>query len=180
MENSVRNNRSPSHKCPPRRTTSILSSRNYRKHNKGRLNEIAQADPVWAHLAGQIEALTWAQTPRPKEGRRSPPRPRLSESSGSRWPEADSWVIQRRCPNVSTPRHSPRHVGPVGRWGTHYHNWFGKKRTTRPSGLLIEPIGGDILFLALIPQRFPSHLEVARPSLGTQSGAVNYHSAENS
>ena len=29
---------------------------------KGRLNEIAQADPVWAHLAGQIEALTWAQT----------------------------------------------------------------------------------------------------------------------
>ena len=31
---------------------------------QGRLNEIAQADPVWAHLAGQIEALTWAQ----KEG----------------------------------------------------------------------------------------------------------------
>ena len=29
---------------------------------KGRLNEIAQADPVWAHLAGQIEALRWAQT----------------------------------------------------------------------------------------------------------------------
>ncbi len=29
---------------------------------QGRLNEIAQADPVWAHLAGQIEALTWAQT----------------------------------------------------------------------------------------------------------------------
>ena len=29
---------------------------------KGRLNEIAQADPVWAHLAGLIEALTWAQT----------------------------------------------------------------------------------------------------------------------
>jgi len=31
---------------------------------QGRLNEIAQADPVWAHLAGQIEALRWAQ----KEG----------------------------------------------------------------------------------------------------------------
>jgi len=29
---------------------------------QGRLNEIAQADPVWAHLAGQIEALRWAQT----------------------------------------------------------------------------------------------------------------------
>ena len=31
---------------------------------QGRLNEIAQADPVWEHLAGQIEALRWAQ----KEG----------------------------------------------------------------------------------------------------------------
>ena len=31
---------------------------------QGRLNEIAQAAPVWAHLAGQIEALRWAQ----KEG----------------------------------------------------------------------------------------------------------------
>jgi hypothetical protein len=29
---------------------------------QGRLNEIAQADPVWAHMAGQIEALRWAQT----------------------------------------------------------------------------------------------------------------------
>ena len=29
---------------------------------KGRLNEIAQADPVWVHMAGQIEALRWAQT----------------------------------------------------------------------------------------------------------------------
>ena len=29
---------------------------------QGRLNEIAQADPVWAHLAGQVEALTWART----------------------------------------------------------------------------------------------------------------------
>ena len=29
---------------------------------QGRLNEIAQADPVWAHLAGQIEVLRWAQT----------------------------------------------------------------------------------------------------------------------
>ena len=29
---------------------------------QGRLNEIAQADPVWAHLSGQIEALRWAQT----------------------------------------------------------------------------------------------------------------------
>ena len=29
---------------------------------KGRLNEIAQADPVWAQMAGQIEALRWAQT----------------------------------------------------------------------------------------------------------------------
>ena len=27
-----------------------------------RLSEIAQADSAWAHLAGQIEALTWAQT----------------------------------------------------------------------------------------------------------------------
>ena len=26
-----------------------------------RLNELAQADSVWAHLGGQIEALTWAQ-----------------------------------------------------------------------------------------------------------------------
>ena len=25
-------------------------------------SKLAQADPVWAHLAGQIEALTWAQT----------------------------------------------------------------------------------------------------------------------
>ena len=29
---------------------------------QGRLNEMAQADPVWAHMAGQIEALRWAQT----------------------------------------------------------------------------------------------------------------------
>ena len=29
---------------------------------QGRLNEIAQADPVWAHLAGQIEALRWTKT----------------------------------------------------------------------------------------------------------------------
>ena len=29
---------------------------------QGRLNEIAQADPVWAHMAGQSEALRWAQT----------------------------------------------------------------------------------------------------------------------
>ena len=35
---------------------------------QGRLNEIAQADPVWAHLAGQIEALRWAQTEGPKNG----------------------------------------------------------------------------------------------------------------
>ena len=27
-----------------------------------RMNEIAQGEPVWCHLAGQIEALTWAQT----------------------------------------------------------------------------------------------------------------------
>ncbi len=33
-----------------------------REAQQGRLNEIAQADPVWAHLAGQIEALRWAQT----------------------------------------------------------------------------------------------------------------------
>ena len=35
---------------------------------QGRLNEIAQADPVWAHLAGQIEALRWAQTEGSKNG----------------------------------------------------------------------------------------------------------------
>jgi hypothetical protein len=35
---------------------------------QGRLNEIAQADPVWAHLAGQIEALLWAQTEGSKNG----------------------------------------------------------------------------------------------------------------
>ena len=28
---------------------------------QGRLNEIAQADHVWAHMAGQVEALRWAQ-----------------------------------------------------------------------------------------------------------------------
>ena len=33
-----------------------------------RLNEIAQADSVWAHLAGQIEALTWAQTGESENG----------------------------------------------------------------------------------------------------------------
>ena len=33
-----------------------------REAQQGRLNEIAQADPVWAHMAGQIEALRWAQT----------------------------------------------------------------------------------------------------------------------
>ncbi len=33
-----------------------------REAQQGRLNEIAQADPVWAHLACQIEALRWAQT----------------------------------------------------------------------------------------------------------------------
>ena len=27
-----------------------------------RLNELAQSDSVWAHLAGQIEALNWAQS----------------------------------------------------------------------------------------------------------------------
>ena len=35
---------------------------------QGRLNEIAQADPVWAHMAGQIEALRWAQTEGSKNG----------------------------------------------------------------------------------------------------------------
>ena len=35
---------------------------------QGRLNEIAQADPVWAHLAGQIDALRWAQTEGSKNG----------------------------------------------------------------------------------------------------------------
>ena len=33
-----------------------------REAQQRRLNEIAQTDPVWCHLAGQIEALTWAQT----------------------------------------------------------------------------------------------------------------------
>ena len=33
-----------------------------REAQQRRLNEIAQGDPVWCHLAGQIEALTWAQT----------------------------------------------------------------------------------------------------------------------
>ncbi len=33
-----------------------------REAQQRRFNEFAQTDPVWCHLAGQIEALTWAQT----------------------------------------------------------------------------------------------------------------------
>ena len=39
-----------------------------REAQQRRLNEIAQGDPVWCHLAGQIEALTWAQTGGPENG----------------------------------------------------------------------------------------------------------------
>ena len=56
---------------------------------KGRLNEIAQADPVWAHLAGQIEALTWAQQGGSENGSVSDLREQQTQRRG-RWQCAKS------------------------------------------------------------------------------------------